>query len=112
LKWFFFLENISKHHLRTVPETGCSLAKQKQTFFNDFLLDFWASVSEVFKQDFLLITWSKETIFGFEKLGEDGKSIFRKLYSPSNKTPIFRKWLIFVERILSCISEFLWLRLS
>jgi len=112
LKWFFFLENISKHHLRTVPETGCSLAKQKQTFFNDFLLDFWASVSEVFKQDFLLITWSKETIFGFEKLGEDGKSIFRKLYSPSNKPPIFRKWLIFVERILSCISEFLWLRLS
>jgi len=85
------LENISKHHLKTVLGTrcsGCSLAKLQQTFLNDFLLDFWANAYEIFKQDFLLITWSKETIFGFEKLGEDWKSIFRKLYSPSNK-PLF-----------------------
>ena len=65
-----------------------------ETFFVNFFLDFWANVSEFFKQDFLLITWSKETIFGFEKFGEDCKSIFRKLYSPSNKPSIFRKWLI------------------
>ena len=49
----------------------------KQTFLNDFLLDFWANISEVFKaRFFLMITWSKETSFGFEKLGEDCKSIF------------------------------------
>jgi len=64
--------------------SGCSLTKLKKRFF----LDFWANISEFFKQDFLLITWSKETIFGFEKLGEDWESIFRKLYSPSNK-PLF-----------------------
>jgi len=58
------------------------------TFFIDFFLDFWANVSEFFKLDFLLITWSKEIIFGFEKLGEDCKSIFRKLYSTSNKPSI------------------------
>jgi len=88
------LENISEHHRRIVLGTGCSrcsLAKQQQAFFNDFLFDFWANVSEVFKQDFLMITWSKETSFGFEKLGEDGKSIFRKLYSLSNEPSIFRK---------------------
>jgi len=60
-------------------------------FFNDFLFDFWANVFEIFKQDFLLITWSKETSFGFEKLREDCKSIFRKLYSSSNKPTIFSK---------------------
>jgi len=48
-------------------------------FFNDFFLDFWANISEFFEHDFLLIAWSKETIFGFEKLGEDDKSIFSKL---------------------------------
>jgi len=88
------LENISEHHLRTVLGTdcsGCSLAKQQKRFFIDFFLDFWTNVSEFFKQDFLLITWSKETIFGFEKLGEDCKSIFRKIYSPNNKPSIFRK---------------------
>jgi len=57
-------------------------------FFNDFLFDFLTNVSEVFKQDFLMVTRSKETSFGFDKLGEDGKSIFRKLYSLSNN-PIF-----------------------
>jgi len=62
-----------------------------QTFFTHFFLDFLANVSEFFKQDFLLIIWSKESIFGFEKLGEDCKSIFSKLYSPSNKPSIFRK---------------------
>ena len=39
-----------------------------KTVFNDFFLDFWANVSEVFKKDFLMITWFKETSFGFEKL--------------------------------------------
>jgi len=90
----FLFGKISEHHLRTVLGTGCSgcsLAKLRQMFFNDFLFDFWANVSMVFKQDFLMITWSKETSFGFEKLGEDGKSIFRKLYSLSNKSSIFRK---------------------
>jgi len=53
-----------------------------------------ANVSKVFKQDFLMITWSKETSFGFEKIGEDWKSIFSKLYSPSNKPSIFSKRLI------------------
>jgi len=48
-----------------------------KTVFQRFSLDFWANVSELFKQDFQLITWSKETIFGFKKLGEDCKSIFR-----------------------------------
>jgi len=96
LKWFLF-ENISEHHLRTVLGTGCSrcyLAKLQKTFFNDFFLNFWANIFEFFKQDFLLITWSKETIFDFEKLGKDGKSIFRKFYSPSNKLLFFKKWLI------------------
>jgi len=91
------LENISEHHLRTVLGTGCSgcsLAKLHKTFFKGFFHDFWTNVSEVFMQDFLLITWPKEIIFGFEKLWKDGKSIFRKLYSPSNKPSIFRKWLI------------------
>jgi len=91
------LENISKHHLRTVLGTrcsGCFQAKTTKTFFIDFFLDFWANISEFFKQDFLLIIWSKESIFSFEKLGEDCKSIFSKLYSPSNKPFIFRKWLI------------------
>ena len=54
-------------------------------------------------QDFLLIIWSKETIFCFEKLGENGKSIFRKLYSPSNKSSIFKKMADFVEKIMCCI---------
>jgi len=88
------LENISEHHLRTVLRTKCSRCFQAKTAKTDFFLDFWANVSEFFKQDFLLIIWSKEAIFGFEKLGEDDKSIFRKLYSPSNKPSIFRKWLV------------------
>jgi len=88
------LENISEHHLRTAMGTGCSgcsLATLQKMIFNDFLLDFWANVSEAFKQDFLMSTSSKGTSFGFEKLGEDCKSIFKKLYSPSNKPSIFRK---------------------
>jgi len=92
-----FLENISVHHLRTVLGTRCSgrfQAKTAKTFFTDIFLNFWGNVSEFFKQYFLLIIWSKETIFGFEKLGEDCKSIFRNLYSPSNKPSICRKWLI------------------
>jgi len=60
-------------------------------FFNDFLFDFWTNVSEIFKQDFVMITWYKEIIVGFEKPGEDCKSIFRKLYSPSNQPSIFSK---------------------
>jgi len=67
----FLFGKISEHHLRTVLGTGCSgcfLAKLQQMFFNDFLFDFWANIYEVFKQDFLMITWSKETSFGFEKL--------------------------------------------
>jgi len=63
-------------------------------FFTDFFLDFWANVSKFFKQEFMLIIWSKEAIFGFEKLGEDGKSIFSKFYSLSNESCVFRKWLI------------------
>jgi len=54
----FFLENISEHHLITVLEagcSGCSLAKLQKMVFNDFLLDLWANVSEVFNQDFLMI---------------------------------------------------------
>ena len=50
-KWFFFLENISEHHLRAVLGTGCSgcsLAKLQKTVFNDFFLDFWANVSKGF----------------------------------------------------------------
>ena len=73
-----FLENISEHHLRTVLGTkcsGCFQAKLQKRFFTDF----WANVAEFFKQDFLLIIWSKETIFGFEKPGENCKFIFRKL---------------------------------
>ena len=57
--------------------------------FHRIFLDFWTNVSESFEQDFLLIIWSKETIFNFEKLGEDCKSIFSKLYSLSNKPSIF-----------------------
>ena len=62
---------------------------KKKCFSQIFFLDFQANVSEVFKQDFPLIVWSKETIFGFEKLKEDCNTIFRKLYSPSNKPSIF-----------------------
>ena len=39
LKWFFFLDNISEYHIRTVLGTGCSrcsLSNLQQTFFNDF----------------------------------------------------------------------------
>jgi len=108
-KWFFFLENISEHHLRTVLGTGCSecsLAKIQQTLLNDFLLDFWANVSEVFKQDCLMIAWFKETSFGFEKLREDCMSIFRKVYYPSNKPSIFKKWLILWRKSWAAFLSF------
>jgi len=88
------LENISERHIRTVLRTrcsGCFQAKTAKIFFTYFSFDFWANVSEFFKQEFLLVLWSKETTFAFEKLGEDCKSIFSKLYSPSNKPSIFRK---------------------
>ena len=77
-----------------------------KTFFTDFFLDFWANVSELFKQDFLLIIWSKKTIFGFETLGDDGKSIFNKLYSPCNKPSIFRKWLILWRKSWAAFLSF------
>ena len=43
LKWFFFLENISELHLRTVLGTGCSgcsLAKLQKRFSTIFFHDF------------------------------------------------------------------------
>jgi len=78
----------------------------QKRFSHIFFLDFWANVSEFFKQDFLLIIWFKETIFGFEKLGEDGKSIFSKLYSPSNKPSIFRKWLLLWRKSWAAFLSF------
>jgi len=63
----------------------------QKSFSQIFFLDFWANISEFSKQDFLLLIWSKETIFGCEKLGEDCNPIFSKPYSPSNKPSIFRK---------------------
>jgi len=105
----FLFGKILEHHLRTVLGTGCSrcsLAKLQQTFFNDFLFDFWANVSEIFKLEFLQITWFKETSFGFEKLGENCKSIFRKLYSSSNKPTIFSKWLILWRKSWAAFLSF------
>jgi len=75
-----------------------------KNIFHRFFPFFWANISEFFKQDFLLIIWSKETIFGFEKLGEDCKSI--KLYSPSNKPSIFRKWLILWRKSWAAFMSF------
>jgi len=109
------LENISKHHLRTVLGTRCSRcfqAKLQKRFFTYFFLDFWANIFEFFKQDFLLIIWSKEVIFGFEKLGEDGKPIFNKLYSPSNNTFIFRKWLNLWRKSWADLLSFFWLKIT
>ena len=110
-KWFFFLKNISEHHLRTVLGIGCfgcTLTKLQKRFSMSmiFSLIFFANVSEVFKQDFLMITWSKETSFDFEKLGEDCKSIFSKLYSPSKKPSIFRKWLILWKKSWAAFMRF------
>ena len=104
----FLFGKISEHHPNSSGNRvfRCSLAKLQQTFFNDFLFDFWANIFETFKQDFLLITWSKETSFGFEKLGEDCKSIFRKLYSSSNKPTIFSKWLILWRKSWTAFLSF------
>ena len=94
---FFSLKEFSEQCLKTVLRTGCSRCFQAKTaklIFHDFFLDFWANVSEIFFLiDFLLTAKSKKAISGYEKLGENYKSIFRVLYSPSNKISIFRKWL-------------------
>jgi len=103
------LKSISEHHLRTVLGTrwsGCFQAKTAKTFFTDFFLDFSVNVFEFFAQDFLLLIWSKETIFGFDKIGKDYKFIIIKLYSPSNKSSIFRKWLILWRKSWAAFMSF------
>jgi len=108
LKWFLFgkyskapsQNNSGNKVFRVFLSQNC------KNVFHRFLLDFWANVSTFFKQDFLLIIWSKETIFGFEKLREDCKSIFSKLYSPSNKPSIFKKWLILWRKSWADVLRF------
>jgi len=84
----FFLE----HHLKTVLGTRCSecfQAKLQKWFFKDFFHDFWANVSEFFKQDFLLITWSKETNFlALRNLGRIA-SLFLEKFILQVTSPLF-----------------------
>jgi len=68
LKWFLFEKRTPSQNSSGIRCSGCFQAKTAKMLFTDFFLDFWANVSEFFKKDFLLISWSKKTIFGFEKL--------------------------------------------
>ena len=96
LKWFLFekyfrtlSQNNSENRLfRVFSSQNC------KNVFHRFFPWFLSQRLWVFVQDFLLIVWSKETIFDLEKLGEDCKSIFSKLYSLGNKPFIFRKSLL------------------
>jgi len=111
----FLFEIISEHYLRTVRKTGCLecfQAKTAKNVFHEFFLDFWADVFEIFYKDFLLTIKSKKAIFGDGELEENCKSIFSKLYSPSNNILFFYKLANFVEKIMGCITEILWLKIT
>jgi len=60
-----------------------------KTVFDDFFLDFWVNVFEVFKQDLLMIIWSKETSFGFEKNLGRIASIFLENFTLQVINPLF-----------------------
>jgi len=93
LKWFLFGK-----YFRTLSRNSCEnkvfrvfSSQNCKNVFHRFFLDFWANVSEVFKQDFSADYLVQGGYFWVWELGEDCKSIFSKLYSSSNKPSTFRK---------------------
>jgi len=108
LKWFLF-----EKCFRTLSQNSSGnkvfrvfLSQNCKNVFHRFFPWFLGQHLWVFRQDFLLSIWSKEIIFGFEKLEEDCKSIFRKFYSPSNKPSIFSKWLILWRKLWADVLRF------
>ena len=112
LRWFFFLESISEHHLRTVSGTGCSLTTLQQTFFNDFLLDFWANVFEVFKASFFWWWLSpRRLVLALRTVGRI-VSLFLENFTLQVTNPLFLENDWFYGENLGLYFWVLWLRLS
>ena len=80
LKWFFFGKYFRALSQNSSGNKVFSVFSSQtvKMFFTDFFLDFWANVFEVFIKIFYWLFGPRRLFFGFEKLGEDCKSIFRK----------------------------------